>query len=232
MTNPKHTIPVSEVRPGDSIRIGGHVRFVTSAAPWHDWIEQIVLTCAPMVGLRRTFWVDLGTALTVGFTNRKAKRARGKMARRERKTIARALDQFAHDHLRRVVADASTFNIDANIGQSDIPRPGESTPDGTARIESVTFTADTQHGLTSVVTKTRPIMSHDEIDAASIVGQRVAISCGYGSPSPARDGLSLPMSATLAATGEPALITRNVHGFGDVNMDGIDAKSGRAWWDS
>jgi hypothetical protein len=293
MTNPKHTIPVSEVRPGDSIRIGGHVRFVTSAAPWHDWIEQIVLTCAPMVGLRRTFWVDLGTALPVGYTNRNAKRARGKLARRQRfadrgaaigeanrredakryaagevhrlqmkgggerlaalvrdiidgsegepmpDTIAlpdtpagrAAADAIAALNDRhRAYVDAQSAAIASSISPAEdaavirhtriagrspgpIPRPGQAARDGTARIESVTFTADTQHGLTSVVTKTRPIMSHDEIDAASIVGQRVAISCGYGSPSPARDGLSLPMSATLSAAEEPALITRNVPGF-------------------
>jgi hypothetical protein len=251
MSHPKRTIPVSEVRPGDSIRIGGHVRFVTSAAPWHDWIEQVVLTCAPMVGLRRTFWVDIGAALTAGFTNRKAKRARGKMARRQRfaarRTIRGAAYSFTYADEAgswggsdRAFVDAQAAAIASSISPSDdaaiirqtriagrspgpIPRLGQATADGTARIESVTFTADTQHGLTSVVTKTRPIMSHD---AAAIVGQRVDISCGYGSASPARDGLSLPMSATLAAAEESALITRNVPG-----MDGINAKTGRAWWD-
>jgi hypothetical protein len=225
MPNHKRTIPVSEVKPGDIIRIPvtGGVHRVIRANAFGDGLVWLVLCDARQ---RERFGnLDASTSVTVGFTNRKIKRARCKMARRECKTVARALDQFAHDHLVRVVADPSTFNIDANIGQSDIPRPGQATPDGNARIESVRITGDTQHGLTSVVTKTRPIMSH------GVVGQRVDISCGYGSPSPARDGLSFPMSATAAAADEPALITRNVLGFGDVSMDGIDARTGRAWWD-
>jgi hypothetical protein len=216
---------------------------------------------------------------TVGFTNRKAKRARGKMARRQRladrgaaigeanrredakryaagevhrlqmkgggerlaalvrdiidgsegepmpdtialpntpagRAAADAISALNERH--RAFVDAQSAALASSISPSEtriagrspgpIPRPGQATPDGTARIESVTFTADTQHGPTSVVTKTRPIMSHD------IVGQRVDVSYGYGSPSPTRVGFGSPMSATLAATEEPAMITRNVAG--------------------
>jgi hypothetical protein len=84
MPSVKRTIGVSDVKPGDSVAVGSAVRFVTSAVPWHDWVEQVVLTCAPVPGLRRSFWVAVTADMTVGFTNRKAKRARGKMVRRQR----------------------------------------------------------------------------------------------------------------------------------------------------
>jgi hypothetical protein len=81
MPNPKRTIPVSEVQPGDSIQIGG-VRgplFVTEFG-----VDRARISTINPDGESMAFIVSPHAPVTVGFTNRKAKRLRGKMARRMR----------------------------------------------------------------------------------------------------------------------------------------------------
>jgi hypothetical protein len=86
MPNPKRTIPVSEVKVGDSIGLPGiqDVRFVYDRTETADG-ETTIYTLSPTDD-HRAFAVDRDpdAPVKVGYTNRKAKRLRGKMARRAR----------------------------------------------------------------------------------------------------------------------------------------------------
>lgn len=83
MPNPKRVIPVSEVRPGDSIQLPeGPVMFVVLAGD--SSVGTTVLTGTIDRGPVYQHVGPNSETVVVGFTNRAAKRARGKMARRAR----------------------------------------------------------------------------------------------------------------------------------------------------
>jgi cytochrome P450 len=81
----KRIIPVSDVQPGDSFASAdGSIRFVTKVHLYQDWIPEIWLYSLASDGSVHTDRRGVKSVVTVGFTNRKAKRLRGKMARRAR----------------------------------------------------------------------------------------------------------------------------------------------------
>ena len=90
MPSVKRIIPVSEVKPGDSIRLSagfrsGHTWFAVNAHRARG--GGVSLTAINEMG-QAHFIADFATDATVqvkvGYTDRKAKRLRGKMARRAR----------------------------------------------------------------------------------------------------------------------------------------------------
>lgn len=92
MSNPKRSIPVSEVKPGDSIHLHPYpgILFVYDRLRSDD--GEVTLYTLNQTDNHRALIVDRQVNLaTVGFTNRKAKRVRGKMARRARLATLRTV---------------------------------------------------------------------------------------------------------------------------------------------
>lgn len=85
MPSPKLIIPVSEVKPGDAIQLHPYpgILFVYDRLLNTD--NEATLCVLGLAGDHRALVIDRQVNLAVvGFTNRKAKRLRGKMARRQR----------------------------------------------------------------------------------------------------------------------------------------------------
>jgi hypothetical protein len=87
MTDKLRTIPVSELQPGDSFQVSpGRIDFVTTRRPTSTG-GVLLFTIDSIYADDRAhgLWGSDATALvTVGYTNRRAKRLRAKMRRRER----------------------------------------------------------------------------------------------------------------------------------------------------
>lgn len=125
MPHPKRTIPLSEVKVGDS--------FCLALRSCQFGIDAHGRRYAILIGPGEPF--SLTEPAIVGFTNRKAKRARGKMARRERlrddasfrRMVSRALRTIPAIRLANELAVSRSTVIRWSQGAS-VPHPAMQKP--------------------------------------------------------------------------------------------------------
>jgi hypothetical protein len=234
---------VSEVRPGDSIRfdcdgVTRPVEFVYARLETRD--GEVDLCTERPDGEQSLLGIDRNpdSLVTVGYSNRKAKRARGKMARRQRfanrgaaiEDAKRREDakRYAAGEVHRLQMKGGGERFAALVrdivdGSEAEPMPDTialpNTPAGRATADAISALNERHRAFVDAQSAALASSVSPAEDAAIIRQSRIA------GRSPG------PMSATLADAEEPAQITRNVPGFGAIDMDGINVMSGRAWWD-